>query len=591
MHTTSAHPHPVPTRVPTWARCLAPLIAAASVCVAMPGSALAQAVAWTQRSPTGAPSARYGHAMAFDASRGETVLFGGITAGNSFPDDTWLWSNGGWSHRPPGGGISGRIYHAMAYDSARGRPVLYGGQTNNTTFTDTWEWLGLGWTDRTLVGGAPGYRALHAMAYDSARGVTVAFGGGWGGYTAETWEWNGTVWTRRFVAGPSARGQHAMAYDSARGVTVLFGGNNGGSETWEWDGTTWTQRMVSGPSTRVSTAMAYDSARGVTVLFGGFIPSTGTSLGDTWEWNGTAWTQVPGVGPSARYLHAMAYDSSQGMIVLFGGLAAGALNAETSELCVGASITSQPSSQDRCPSDSVAFSVTAAGSGPFTYQWLKGGVPIDTIANPSAATATLTISSVQVGDAGSYNCMVTNSCGSFASDAAALAVASLPFVSQQPTDSAICPTGTSSFSASASGTGPLTFRWQWQPAGTGGAWVDLAAGDNAEVGGTPVLNAANVATATLEARPLAGYINFAPRALRCVVTNSCGNATSNQATLAVCPADFDCDGTPDFFDYDAFVICFEGGTCPPGKTADFDADGTVDFFDYDAFVVAFEAGC
>ncbi|MEK6703218.1 MAG: hypothetical protein AABZ53_13210 [Planctomycetota bacterium] len=58
-----------------------------------------------------------------------------------------------------------------------------------------------------------------------------------------------------------------------------------------------------------------------------------------------------------------------------------------------------------------------------------------------------------------------------------------------------------------------------------------------------------------------------------------------------CPADFDADGTVDFFDYDAFVVCFSGEACPPGKTADFDADGTVDFFDYDAFVVAFEAGC
>ncbi|MEK6703852.1 MAG: hypothetical protein AABZ53_16455 [Planctomycetota bacterium] len=58
-----------------------------------------------------------------------------------------------------------------------------------------------------------------------------------------------------------------------------------------------------------------------------------------------------------------------------------------------------------------------------------------------------------------------------------------------------------------------------------------------------------------------------------------------------CPADFDSDGTVDFFDYDAFVICFEGGACPPGKTADFDADATVDFFDYDAFVLAFESGC
>ncbi|MEK6701384.1 MAG: hypothetical protein AABZ53_03910 [Planctomycetota bacterium] len=80
-----------------------------------------------------------------------------------------------------------------------------------------------------------------------------------------------------------------------------------------------------------------------------------------------------------------------------------------------------------------------------------------------------------------------------------------------------------------------------------------------------------------------------------------GNAVTNYTVTADsgtdwtgaggCAADFDGDGTVDFFDYDAFVACFEGGACPPGKTADFDGDGTVDFFDYDAFVVAFETPC
>ena len=57
-----------------------------------------------------------------------------------------------------------------------------------------------------------------------------------------------------------------------------------------------------------------------------------------------------------------------------------------------------------------------------------------------------------------------------------------------------------------------------------------------------------------------------------------------------CPADFNRDGFLDFFDYDAFTACFEGGPCN-GGTADFNADGFVDFFDYDDFVAAFEAGC
>jgi hypothetical protein len=57
-----------------------------------------------------------------------------------------------------------------------------------------------------------------------------------------------------------------------------------------------------------------------------------------------------------------------------------------------------------------------------------------------------------------------------------------------------------------------------------------------------------------------------------------------------CAADFNGDGFLDFFDYDAFVACFEGGTCG-GGSADFNGDGFVDFFDYDGFVGVFEAGC
>jgi hypothetical protein len=59
----------------------------------------------------------------------------------------------------------------------------------------------------------------------------------------------------------------------------------------------------------------------------------------------------------------------------------------------------------------------------------------------------------------------------------------------------------------------------------------------------------------------------------------------------VCPADFNGDGFTDFFDYDAYVGCFEGGACPDRQSADFNGDGFADFFDYDDFIGAFEAGC
>lgn len=58
-----------------------------------------------------------------------------------------------------------------------------------------------------------------------------------------------------------------------------------------------------------------------------------------------------------------------------------------------------------------------------------------------------------------------------------------------------------------------------------------------------------------------------------------------------CDSDFNGDGFTDLFDYDQFVECFEGGACPPGRTADFNGDGFTDFFDFDTFAAAFEGVC
>jgi hypothetical protein len=73
----------------------------------------------------------------------------------------------------------------------------------------------------------------------------------------------------------------------------------------------------------------------------------------------------------------------------------------------------------------------------------------------------------------------------------------------------------------------------------------------------------------------------------CVVSNPCGETISAAVTYAPCPADHDCSGFADFFDYDLFVADFEAGD----PRADANADGFIDFADYDAFLAVFEAGC
>lgn len=85
------------------------------------------------------------------------------------------------------------------------------------------------------------------------------------------------------------------------------------------------------------------------------------------------------------------------------------------------SITSQPSSQVVIAGQTAVFSVTASGTPAPSYQWRKNGVNI-----PNAVSASYSITSVTVGDAGTYTVTVSNSAGSVNSTAASLNVVSAP---------------------------------------------------------------------------------------------------------------------------------------------------------------------
>jgi hypothetical protein len=86
--------------------------------------------------------------------------------------------------------------------------------------------------------------------------------------------------------------------------------------------------------------------------------------------------------------------------------------------CTPPSITSHPQSQTKIVGQSVTFSVTASGSPPLSYQWRKNGQNIN-----GATSSSYTISSVTTADAGNYDCVVTNACGSVTSNSATLTVA------------------------------------------------------------------------------------------------------------------------------------------------------------------------
>jgi hypothetical protein len=103
---------------------------------------------WTLVATTG-PEPRDFAGMAYDRRRGEAVLFGGYGGVDSAfrnLDDTWLWNGRSW-RRSEVPGPSPRSDPFMAYDASRGVTVMFGGAGNPPpTFGDTWEWNGEQWS-------------------------------------------------------------------------------------------------------------------------------------------------------------------------------------------------------------------------------------------------------------------------------------------------------------------------------------------------------------------------------------------------------------------------------------------------------------
>ncbi len=82
------------------------------------------------------------------------------------------------------------------------------------------------------------------------------------------------------------------------------------------------------------------------------------------------------------------------------------------------SITSQPANQSVTAGQTATFSVTAAGTTPFSYQWRKGAIPIRGATSTSYTTAATTTP-----DSGSqFSVVVSNAIGTATSNAATLTV-------------------------------------------------------------------------------------------------------------------------------------------------------------------------
>jgi hypothetical protein len=172
-------------------------------------------------------------------------------------------------------------------------------------------------------------------------------------------------------------------------------------------------------------------------------------------------------------------------------------------VCVAPAITTQPAAVTSCAGTAVNFSVTATGTN-LTYQWRKGTTNIS-----GATSSTYSIAAAVAGDAGDYNVVISNGCGTVTSGNATLTVTAAPTISAQPVATTVCAGSAANFSVTATGTGTLTYQWRK---------------DGTDIAG------ANSATYSIPATTAANAGNYTVR----VSAGTC-SVTSNAAALTITP--------------------------------------------------------
>ena len=166
-------------------------------------------------------------------------------------------------------------------------------------------------------------------------------------------------------------------------------------------------------------------------------------------------------------------------------------------------IDTQPVSQSVCPGTSVTFTVvpTSTVTPVPAYQWRKGGVAIG-----GAIGASYTINLVAAGDAGNYDVILTNTCGSVTSSAATL---SLP----------------PALNAGTHNTNPLTECQGYHPDIL--TFITAPSGGNAPYSYQWQLNGVAITGATLANYDPSPLLAAGTYSYNCIVTDACG---TSQAT-------------------------------------------------------------
>ena len=229
-------------------------------------------------------------------------------------------------------------------------------------------------------------------------------------------------------------------------------------------------------------------------------PATGTNITYQWFRGTTALT-----GQTSNILNIAAVTTAEaGTYTVVITNPCGTVTSTNAVVIVNTlpAITTQPIGTTICEGQAINLSVTATGTG-LTYQWSLGGVAI-----PGATSATYTVASATLANAGNYTVLVNGICNAPVNSAVATVVVNqvINITAPPQANTILCAGQTLNLSVTATGTN-LTYQW--------------FRGTTALTGQTSnILNIAAVTTAE------AGTYTV-------VITNPCGTVTSTNAVVIV----------------------------------------------------------
>ncbi|MBK8915482.1 MAG: immunoglobulin domain-containing protein [Phycisphaerales bacterium] len=376
----------------------------------------------------------------------------------------------------------------------------------------------------------------------------------------------------------TATGQGTLSYQWKRGVTNV--GTNSPSLTINpvgpGDAGNYTCVVTGecGPATSNAAALTISTGPSISVHPSNATPCVGqpasfsVTASDVtgYQWRKNTNPIGGANGPSYSIPSVVAGDVGNYDCVVSNACGSVTSNAASLTISSGPSISVHPANASVCSGQPASFSVTA--SDVTGYQWRKNTNPIGGANGPSYS-----IPSAVVGDAGSYDCVVSNACGSVTSNAATLAVDAGPQITLHPASATGCQNGQLTLTIAATGSPVPTFQWRKGAADIGG-----------ETGTSLTIDPVSAADAG---------------SYDCVVSNACGSVTSNVAVVTVrLKADANCDGVVNNFDIDAFVVAIVSGqsawealySCDYVCANDVSRDGVVNNFDIDPFVQCIVSG-